>query len=310
VVLHVEAGPAVASAVEEIDAPATPLGIEDLRRRLQSNRPAALFVRGVPNTRTLADELAAGAILDGETRGRTAEELRSDIVRQSADSGIDPAELWALEASLPYRVDVSWATPAEDGRFDVLFTRDDLPTQKIPMPRIQPQEWSRYANHPLQAKMTRQMAPKLRDSLEQSLPSYMVPSAFVMLESLPLTPNGKVDRRALPRPEWFLTQRRGAYVGAKTPSQATICKIWSELLGVDQIGIMDDFFDLGGHSLLATQVLSRVRDAFGVDLQLRELFDMPTVVQLAEHIDGLKWATQGQPSTSVAEAGSREEGSL
>ena len=310
VILHVEAEPTVADDIEWVDASTTPVGVENLRRRLQAEQPAALGVRGLLNTRTLIDELAARTLLDGEDRGGAAEDLRNDITRECAGRGIDPAELSALEKELPYRVELSWASPAEDGRFDVLFTRQDTPTQKIPMPRMQPQPWSHYANHPLQAKMTRQMAPKLRDSLEQNLPSYMVPSAFVMLESLPLTPNGKVDRRALPRPEWYLTQRRGAYVGPKTPSQTRICEIWAELLGVDQVGISDNFFDLGGHSLLATQVLSRVRDAFGIDLQLRELFDMPTVEEFAEHVERLSWVQQGRSDADATETTGREEGTL
>jgi acyl carrier protein len=178
------------------------------------------------------------------------------------------------------------------------------------MPRIQPLPWSTYANHPLQAKMTRRMAPKLRDSLESSLPSYMVPSAFVMLESLPLTANGKVDRRALPKPEWYLTQRRGTYVEPGNDAQRRIAEIWARLLGADQVGISDNFFDLGGHSLLATQVVSRIREAFGVDLQLRQLFDMPTVRELAEHIEGLAWIRSERPLEDASGGVEREEGLL
>ena len=104
--------------------------------------------------------------------------------------------------------------------------------------------------------------------MERTLPAYMVPASFVMLESLPLTPSGKVDRRALPEPEWYLTQRRGVYVAPETPVQKQLAAIFSELLGVAEVGIEDSFFDLGGHSLLATQLVSRIRDALQVEVPL------------------------------------------
>jgi acyl carrier protein len=109
----------------------------------------------------------------------------------------------------------------------------------------------------------------------------MVPSAFVVLESLPRTPNGKLDRRALPDPERLGTELRDSYVAPRTATEETLARIWSEVLGVDRIGIRDSFFDLGGHSLLATQVLMRVREAFQIEVPLRNLFATPTVEGLA-----------------------------
>jgi acyl carrier protein len=139
----------------------------------------------------------------------------------------------------------------------------------------------------LQAKLTRQLAPRLRESLAAGLPGYMVPSAFVMLEALPLTANGKVDRKALPDPEWFLSQRQGAYVAPRSATQQALAGIWCELLGIEQVGLADNFFDLGGHSLLAVQVVSRVRDRFGVELGIGQLFETPTTEELAACIDAL-----------------------
>jgi amino acid adenylation domain-containing protein len=131
-------------------------------------------------------------------------------------------------------------------------------------------------------------ASELREFLRQRLPEYMVPSAFVPLAAMPLSPNGKVDRKALPAPEGCRAALGVEYVAARTPTEEVLAGIWAQLLGVEQVGIHDDFFDLGGHSLLATQLVSRARAALKVELPLRDLFEVRTVERLATRIDGLK----------------------
>jgi amino acid adenylation domain-containing protein len=123
---------------------------------------------------------------------------------------------------------------------------------------------------------------QLRDHLQQSLPDYMIPSAFVTLESLPLTSSGKVDRKALPEPDLTRSVSVAAYVAPRTPEEELIAGIWSELLGVGPIGIKDNFFALGGHSLLATRVMSRLMRSLGIELPIRALFESPTVESLAQ----------------------------
>ncbi len=125
----------------------------------------------------------------------------------------------------------------------------------------------------------------LRSLLGTHLPDYMIPAAFVRLEELPLTPNGKVDRAALPVPDASNTLRDEAIVAPSTPLEARVAGIVASLLGLEEVGIDDNFFMLGGHSLLGTQVIARVADTFGVDLSLRSLFDAPTVRQLSAEIE-------------------------
>ncbi|HSK78180.1 MAG TPA: amino acid adenylation domain-containing protein, partial [Thermoanaerobaculia bacterium] len=129
-------------------------------------------------------------------------------------------------------------------------------------------------------------AGELRRSLSERLPAAMVPAAFVTLEALPLTPNGKVDRRALPAPE--RESAAEAYVAPRTPVEEVVAGIWAELLGVERVGAEGHFFALGGHSLLAARVASRLRQAFGVELPVRDLFEAPTVAELAARVEAAR----------------------
>jgi acyl carrier protein len=122
---------------------------------------------------------------------------------------------------------------------------------------------------------------ELRRLIRARLPEHMVPSTFVRLDALPLTPSGKVDRLALPAPDRVRPDLNGTFVAPRTPVEEVLAGIWTQVLGVKQVGIHDDFFELGGHSLLATQVMSRLRNAFHVELPVRSLFEAPTVAGLA-----------------------------
>jgi len=125
----------------------------------------------------------------------------------------------------------------------------------------------------------------LKEHLKKRLPEYMVPSAIVVLKDLPLTPNGKVDRKALPAPEPVTVATD--FAAPQTDLEHLLAGIWTEVLGVQRVGIHDNFFELGGHSLMVTKLISRVRDGIQVELPMASVFESPTIAELALLIEDI-----------------------
>nr|UYH37520.1 amino acid adenylation domain-containing protein [Myxococcaceae bacterium MCy9487] len=295
-VLHLGDSPLDEVVPETLSASVEP---EALRERLSKDAPEALRVLGLPNAR-LQPELRAMEALASPSRIQSVEALRSPL--EAPARGVDPEDLWFMGEQLGYDVVPCWSE-AHPGRFDVLFTRHGagsgaaahLPLTAGP---ARPREWSTYANKPLQPRANSHLFQQLKAHVEQHLPRYMVPAAFVVMESLPLNTNGKVDRAALPIPE--APQSTGEeQVPPRNATEQTLATLWAGLLGLARVGVHDDFFELGGHSLLATQLLSRMREHFQVELPLRSLFSAPTIARLATLIET---ALQEQRSGEGAQA--------
>ena len=145
----------------------------------------------------------------------------------------------------------------------------------------------------------------LKTFLGERLSAHMVPSDFVLLKSLPLTPSGKVDRRALPASDRNRSGGDKAFVAPRTPEEEELARVWTQVLGVDRVGVTDNFFELGGHSLMATQVISRVRDIFSTELPLQRIFESPSVATLTQAI--LEAQKRGGNVASSMEPLSREQ---
>ncbi len=149
----------------------------------------------------------------------------------------------------------------------------------------------------------------LHSHATKQLPTYMLPSAFVVLEAFPLTPNGKVDRRALPAPQYTRPELEKGFVAPCTAIEKAVAAIWSQVLGIEQIGIHDDFIALGGDSLMAMQVISRLRKVLQIQLPLARFYEARTVAELAKIIEQVKASGAQRKLSSILptqESGSSE----
>jgi len=262
------------------------LTLEAVRQRLDIERPDVITITGIPNTRLLAD-IQAREILDKEQVSNTVGELRATLAKITPAHLITPESWYELGAQLSYAVELSWSDGREDGSYDVIFHRHTITSTTDSLPTIATSDLqlATFANNPLQGKVNRQLIPQLREYLQQQLPEYAIPSAFVVLDSLPLTPNGKIDKRSLPAPNLPKFERNHTTT-ASNSIESRLLDIWAQILGIQQsISIHDNFFQLGGHSLLATGVMSRIRDVFQLEMPVRSLFESPTIAQLAANIE-------------------------
>jgi amino acid adenylation domain-containing protein len=286
------------------------LSLTQIKDKLLTDKPELLGVRGVPNQR-VEQALKIWEWVENAPDVETVEQLKK-LLKQQVDTGINPEQLWQLAESLGYTAHLSWWESSQDGSFDVIFQRNlaskgeeiskDWTVSKIAFwddKAIKIKPWNDYTNNPLRGKLVQKLVPKVREFLQQKLPSYMVPQAFVLLDSLPLTPNGKVDRKALPSPDTATRNLANSFVLPRNPIEAQLTHIWSEVLGLERIGVKDNFFELGGHSLLATQVLSRINSAFELDLSVQIMFESPTIAGIAGYIQAVDWVAQDRADSSL-----------
>ncbi|HEY0601403.1 MAG TPA: amino acid adenylation domain-containing protein [Herpetosiphonaceae bacterium] len=201
-----------------------------------------------------------------------------DLARYRADGTIEYLGRVDTQVKIRgYRIEVSEIEAVlgehPEVREAVVVARDDAadPTSKRLVAYIVPQNAMPGMN-------------ELREFLGQRLPAYMVPAVILALDALPLTPNGKVDRKALPAPDQLRPDLETAFVAPQTPVEQLLANIWADVLHVGEVGVTDNFFSLGGNSLLATLLVSRMREAFQVDLPVRTLFEAPTIAGLLQRI--------------------------
>ncbi|MGA9771371.1 MAG: amino acid adenylation domain-containing protein, partial [Blastocatellia bacterium] len=150
----------------------------------------------------------------------------------------------------------------------------------------------------------------IRQFIKGRLPDYMVPSSFVLLNRFPLTRTGKVDRKALPAPDSKRPEIEGVFLSPRTPVEEILVGIWSSVLKLDDLGIHDNFFELGGHSLLATQVTARLQNALKIKLIVRDLFDAPTIAQLAARVEKALRSSEGIEEEAIKGEERKEAGPL
>lgn len=257
------------------------LDLHSLRQFLKETPSEVVGVRRVPNAR-LQKELAALELIRTEDSTTTVGEIRKRL--EVSAQGVDPEDVWTLADEVGFAAEVSWHGSGLSGLMDVVFQRNDAGGDSTFVHKQDGDHappWQQFANMPARRSVGAELVPRLRDLIKSRLPDYMVPSAFIVLDSLPRTSNDKVDRGALPPAAPDQIDAGQSYVAPRTAAEKQLVEIWSEVLGLRRVGVTDNFFDLGGHSLLAVTVFAKIETAFGAKLPLATLFQAPTIEQLA-----------------------------
>ncbi|MEU1130958.1 amino acid adenylation domain-containing protein [Streptomyces sp. NPDC005900] len=267
-------------------------GLDEVRRRLEQERPDALVVRGVPNAR-LAAVNARRALL----RDKDAEEIVGELVRDTPTGTaghVDPEEWWRLGADTGLTVTVSWMPDTTDGSYAVLLSRTGTHHLDLPDPRLA----GPLTNDPAFDRAGAELVRDLRRFLKDSVPDYMVPAAFLALRTLPVGVNGKLDRDALPPvPEQGDTD--GAAAEPTTPTEHVLAELWAEVLGVDDVGVHTNFFELGGDSIHTIHVVAKARQR-GLEFAPQLVFRHGTIAALAAALDERATADTTAPEQRAA----------
>jgi SAM-dependent methyltransferase/acyl carrier protein len=282
VFLKTAAPPAEDRTVHRLDWTKDALDPDAMVKRLRNGETSAVwFIRQVPHQRVRAHH---DLLMSLPGPGATAGELRKRLATGAALPGL--TELLAGCASLPVNAEVSWSNSGADGLCDVVIYRRDGNEPAIGQePRVGSGTLRVHANDPQRAQLIRRLVPELRRFLGQKLPEHLVPTKFVFLDSMPRTPNGKRDRKALEKIDVPVATPDEPSAEPRTPAETALAQIWCSVLGLQRVGIHDNFFDLGGHSLLVAQVMGRIRDAFEVELPMRRMFEHPTIASLAAAVE-------------------------
>ena len=279
VVLQIGGAESATANPEHLNWHSAKLDLRTLEQRLQNIPANGLLISAIPDARLQAERCALERLEHAEDG--TVADLRQELAE--APAGVEAEDLYALTDRLQLDLQLSGGLP---GEYTAVFRHGPaIHFDGERMHSVRPVPWRDYGNDPLQGRLQRSLVPILRDRLYEAVPEYMVPSAFVILDAFPLTPNGKINRKALPAPERKRSEQQ-VYVAPRTPVEEQLAQIWSDILGVKQIGVHDDFFALGGHSLLATQLISRIRDRMRTELPLMTLFNHPTIAGLAVEVTG------------------------
>ncbi|TFI51868.1 amino acid adenylation domain-containing protein [Mastigocladus laminosus UU774] len=284
VLLRVGAAADVPQDVQWLDWQNQQLTLSAVRHLLVETKPEIMGFTRIPNAR-LITSLKSAALLENPQEYQTVSQLHQLINAIAPQSGIEPDDFYALAEALSYSVVVTWSDPSRLNYYDVIFVQRQSQGQ-VPVRAFTPSkkqtkhDWRFYTNQPLQPRLNRQLIPQLRSYLQTLLPEYMMPNAFVLLDAIPLTTNGKIDHRALPSPEQIRLELADTFVAPCTPIEEMLALIWSEVLGIEQVGIHDNFFELGGDSIRGIQAIAKARQ-IGFDFSLPQLLQHQTIQELA-----------------------------
>jgi amino acid adenylation domain-containing protein/thioester reductase-like protein len=289
-------------ALKLLDWQINNLSIDSIGQLLSYTPLDRLEISNIPHE-FLLKSVAAYQLLSQSDRPETMADLLNQLDSVER-SGVNPEVIWKLAEQFNYTAHLSWSEhQAGSGCFDVLLCANksnlnysdnnhNHSHNRIEAPEEQKNfsntaisnELTKYANTPCQAGINRNLVAQLKDYLKQQLPDYMQPASIICLHSIPLTLNGKIDLKSLPNPAHEMTLD---FIPPQTATEQRLAEIWVKVMGLERVGLNDDFFNLGGHSLLATELIFHIRDTLNMEVPLQVLFQQPTLSGMAHAIDNL-----------------------
>lgn len=300
--VSLQVGDITATIQDQVITGEAPTSFGELRQILSSADPTrTTIMRGLKLDRPATD-LSIAALLAQPGGPATAGDIRSAVPQVSASPNIE--EIYGLSTSA-HQVDLLWPSDQVD-RYNIVIRPPAGPIDQmwnaVRAGGIVPSDQAlRDLVHQPRVDSGR-LVHRLKQHLRETLPVYMVPGAFVVLDSLPLTPNGKIDRKALPAPDRQRTETASAYTAPASELESIIAQTWSEILGLDRVSTTDNFFDLGANSLLMVQAHAALRERLQRSLSLVDLFHFPTVSALAASL-----AATEQDSTALVDSQARAQ---
>ncbi|MEM1254577.1 MAG: amino acid adenylation domain-containing protein [Cyanobacteria bacterium P01_H01_bin.21] len=307
VVLHVGSTPQSMLKTVWTDWHSSYGDLTNLRQQLTQSPTKALGFCNIPNAR-VSTFIKVADLLKAPHPWEHVVDLKTHLLNDREAGGVDPEVLRQLAHELTLDVMLSWPSVGDKGAFNALFRPKSTAANAnpgnvefLPASRQSTQLWSFYANNPLQPKIAQTLSTELRAYTEQTLPKYMVPSTFVIVETFPLSANGKIDHKALPIPDTSRPELSVPFVKPCTSQDEKLADIWSDVLDVFPIGINDSFFELGGDSLRLMQLMTQVERLFEATISFADFFKQPTIASLSGQLSRKKHAANATEFMSVAQ---------
>lgn len=258
--------------------------VEWIESELKKHPSKIIHLKNIFNERTAEDFSLQQTLstISEEADVKTVKDLSNKI-----QQGLNPHVFWELGQKLGFESHVRWTKDGSNGYFDVIFIPSNQ-LNKIPQAGtiidLDSEHAYDYARDPFSGNMlaTSEQVSKWKDGLRELLPAQMIPSEFVVLKKLPLLPNGKTNRKALPIPEERVEGKQDKKSAPRSASEKIVARVWSDILGLESVGLHDDFFELGGHSLIAVQVMIRMEKETGLRLPLTSLFKFTTLEEFSK----------------------------
>lgn len=287
VILHIDKNIETIKDLYWVDYKTDDYGINVIRLFVGTNKPDIIGITNITNGRLDSINVKM-AVLKGLNCPGTVGEVKQSDGNGTDKKGVLPDEWWNLGNETGYHVNISWVEGKSDGSYKAVLIRKDFIKEGVIInpcessPKVYKQ-LELYVNNPLMDRISRLLVPELKKYLKDKLPDYMVPSVFMLIKEVPVSSNGKLDYRRLPEPVIDIESLEGEFIEPGTDTERLIAEVWSEVLGLEQIGVNNNFFEMGGDSIKSILVVSRLKQK-GIQLTPQIIFKYSTISELADFI--------------------------